>query len=145
MAANQQQQPRIKDVLMPFKMRTGRKRNPIWNYFTRYKRQTFNDDNDVLPSSKRLIAMCNKCDLVHCTNLDTLANHILFGDDVWSGTAKRQARDIIDAVTNRRSKRKRTLYESNQENANVDHSQVCVISFVEYYIQILFVYHVNKH
>ena len=108
-------------------MGTGRKRNVIWYYFTRYDRQTCKDANDTLPMTKKMIAKCNKCDMVHYTNLDALANHILLGDDIWTANAKKQAQDVIDAATHRRTKRKRTLSQSKRENAAVDHSQVCYV------------------
>ena len=141
MAANEQQQTTTKDVLMPFKMRTGRKRNVIWNYFTRYERQVYQSPNDTVPISKKLIAKCNKCDMVHCTNLDTMANHILFGDDIWAATAKKQAQDIINAATNRRAKRRRTLSQSNQENATIDHTQVCIVYCPIHTNDIIYKYH----
>ena len=104
--ANEQHQSMTKDALMPFKMRTSRKRNRIWNYFTKHERQTCQSPNDTVPISKKMIANCNECDMVHCTNLYALVNHILFGDAVWAVIAKKQAQDVIDDADNRRINRK---------------------------------------
>ena len=118
-------------------MRKGRNKNCLWNYFTRCERQVFRNQDETVPIITKMIAKCNKCQIAICTNLDAMANHILFGDDTWSGTAKKQARDIIDSITNTRTKRKRTLTESNEENATTDHSQVCILLH-SYIITILY-------
>ena len=60
----------IKDILVPFKMRKGRNRNCLWNYFTRCERQVFRNKDETVPIITKMIAKCNKCQIAVCTNLD---------------------------------------------------------------------------
>ena len=72
-----------KDVLKPFEfsMRTGWKRHPIWRRFNRYNRQYYTREEDAAPHRASLIAKCIKCGQVFSTNLDTMANHMLYGGE----------------------------------------------------------------
>ena len=76
---------------------------------------------------KKTIARCSNCVIVVCTNLDGMANSVLFGHGIWSGAAKKQAQDVVDAESHRREKRKRTLADSNHNNARIDQAQVCLV------------------
>ena len=115
----------LKDNLKPLNMRTGRRRHAIWRNFNRYERKYYKRGEEENVINKRTIAICIKCQHSSSTNLDTLANHVLFGGDEWSTSVRTIAQQIINKKTGRQSK-KRRLEESSQENANSNLIEVCI-------------------
>ena len=85
---------KIVDILKPFKLRQGRRHHRIWRQFKRYERKVYSGGDNV--QSTRTIAKCIKCDHTSSTNLDTLANHVLFGGDTWTEAVKEAAQEILD-------------------------------------------------